>query len=106
MAVPPRPSRPAQCSRDLTDGLAGSERAHGLGGQQVSADPPVSTLDLVDHAPGDLPHVLPLDGDHGVREPLDNVVLLVFGEDSLDECHVDQWHVLFLLLCWDWSYAS
>jgi hypothetical protein len=34
----------------------------------------------------------------GVGEPLDDVVLLVVGEDSLDELHVDQWHVSASLL--------
>ena len=52
---------------------AGGQRAHVLGREAVARDTPVAALDLLDHAPGDLAHVLALDRDHRVGETLDDL---------------------------------
>src|SRR5215216_657437 len=73
-------------------GSAGGERVDGLGGQRLPAQAPVTALDLVDDDPGHAAHVLTFDLDHGVRELLDHVALLIVSENALDHLDVDHRH--------------
>src|SRR5215218_4612121 len=62
-----RAKRPASWAT----GLCGRGRGHGahrFGGQALSGDGPIATLDFVDRAPGDAAQLLTLDADHGVGE--------------------------------------
>src|SRR3954447_17153655 len=92
------PSRWARAAGALarSDRLARGQRVHGLGREALAADGPVAALDLVDHAPRDAAHVLALDADHRVGEPLGDLRLLLRREDALDEPDVDERHVLLL----------
>src|SRR6476661_3817044 len=63
-----------------------------LGGEGLAADAPVAAGDLLDDAPGHGAHVLALDADHGVGQLAHDVLLLLGGEDALDELDVDERH--------------
>src|SRR5665648_1221887 len=55
-----------------------------------------STAHFLDDTPGDRAHVLALDRDHGVGELPDDLLLLLRGEDALDELDVDERHAVLL----------
>ena len=94
----PRPGRhPSRCRPGPQNGLTCSDRARGervhlLGREAVAGDPPIAALDLLDHAPRDLAHVLAFDRDHRVGQTLDDLLLLVAAEHTFDELDVDERH--------------
>src|ERR1700680_2756258 len=89
----------------LPGGRPLSEPSHVLGRQRLAADAPVAALDLFDDAPRDAAHVLALDRDHGLRELLDDLALLMLREHTLDYLDVQQWHGFSFFLC-IWSRAD
>src|SRR5207248_8287813 len=58
-----------------------------LGAERLAAYAPVAAFHLFDEDPGDVPHVLSLDRDHRVGEALDDLSLLLGGEDVFDQLH-------------------
>src|SRR3954454_13499295 len=93
---PPAPAGPSGGGLDR----ACRERADVLGGQRVTGDAPIAALDLLDHAPGDLAHVLALDRHHRVGQTLDDLLLLIAREHAFDELDVDERHRMSLSLKW------
>src|SRR5437764_369925 len=77
-------------------GLAALERFDVVSCDRLTAHAPVAAGDLVDHAAGELAHVLTLDLDHRVGETLDDLPLLLGGEDALDHFYLDQRHAVLL----------
>jgi hypothetical protein len=53
------------------------------------AIPQVAALHFFDHDPRDAMHVLAFDKDHRVRQPPDDFLLLIAGEDTLDKLDID-----------------
>src|SRR5690349_3198970 len=78
--------------RPLADWLTGRERLDVSGVERVSADTPVPAGNLLDDHPGDRPHVLAFDLDHGIGHLAHDVLLLRRGEHSLDNLHIDERH--------------
>src|ERR1700691_4124045 len=69
----------------LADGLAGGQGLDVRGAQRVAGDAPVAAFHFLDDHPGDLAHVLAFDLHHGVGQPAHHVLLLLGGEDPLDD---------------------
>jgi hypothetical protein len=86
--------------RPLVSAGRGARRQglHIGGVQRVAGDRPVAGGDLLDDAPGDRTHVLALDLHHRVGEPANDLLLLVGGEDILDDLHIDQGHRVISLV--------
>jgi AraC-like DNA-binding protein len=82
-----------------TSGRAASQRMNVRGGQRLSSESPMMTAlhFLYDH-PGHGPHRLAFDGDHGIGQPRDHVLLLLFVEHTFDELHIDERHDDSILL--------
>src|SRR5258706_299509 len=78
----------------LADGLADGQGPDVRGAQRVAGDAPVAALPLLDDNPGDRAHVLAFDLHHGVGQPTHHVLLLLGGEDPLDDLDVDERHIL------------
>src|SRR3954470_15197772 len=55
--------------------------------------PPCAAGELLHPHPGNAPHGLALDRDHGVGDLLDHLSLLIRREDALNELDIDEWHV-------------
>src|SRR5450755_3159371 len=71
-----------------------------VGGKGLTADAPLAAGDLLDDAPGELAHALALDRDHRVRDPFDDLPLLLGGEDTLDDLDLDERHAALLVGTW------
>src|SRR5215475_10812588 len=56
--------------------FASSQRLHIGGGQWLAANAPVAALDFVDGHPGHRSHVFPFNGNHRLRECVDDLALL------------------------------
>src|SRR5262245_57727398 len=65
---------------------------HVLSREWRPANSPIAALHLLDHDPGDLPHVLPFNTDHGVGQLSHNLSLLRIREHTFDDFDVNQWH--------------
>ena len=61
----------------MSDAHPGSQRLDIRRGQRLASDAPVATVDLLDEAPRDGPHVLSLDLDHCVGQPANDLLLLL-----------------------------
>src|SRR4029077_1756340 len=61
-------------------------------GQGLPTDAPTPALDLFDDHPGDLAHLLALDGNHRVGELANHLLLLGVREDAFDELDLNKWH--------------
>lgn len=92
---------PAGCSlADLvlaSDGSGHLARCQGLhvaGLQGLAADGPVSALELLDTHPGDSAQAFPFDRDHRLGDLVDELLLLLRGEDILDQIDGDERHVV------------
>jgi hypothetical protein len=59
----------------------------------LPAMPQSPLLSSSNQHPGDRAHVLALDGDHGLGQLPDDLLLLLGREHTLDELHVDERHV-------------
>src|SRR5918911_496872 len=70
--------------RRFSRGSTGGQCPDRLGGHRPATNPPVSAGHLLDDDPGDGAHVLPLHRDHRVGYPLDDLLLLLRGEHTLD----------------------
>ena len=77
--------------------LAALECFDVVGGERVAAGAPLVAGDLLDHAPDASAHVLALDLDQCVGEPLDDLLLPRGGEDALDDFDLDQRHAALLV---------
>src|SRR4051812_32467013 len=102
---PPSPSRgskvtnpvrrpPETDGRDwwLGSGWFSRYGQHVFRGKGTTADPPVATLDFLDHHPRIGTQFLALDRDHRVSQFADHVPLLSGREDALDDFHGYQRH--------------
>src|SRR6476646_3679704 len=67
-----------------------------IGGDRLAADPPRAAGDVLDHAPGRGTHALAFDRDHRVGEALDDLLLLLRSEDTLEDLHLDERHAFLL----------
>src|SRR5664279_6592570 len=90
-SVPSAPVAGA-CEVSLLCGDSGCKRLDVSARERLTADAPVTAADLFDDDPGDRPHVLAFDVDNRLGETLDDVVLLLGGEDVFDDFDVDEWH--------------
>src|SRR5215469_5694747 len=81
---------PGSAGRDPSrSARAGGESLHVLGGQRVTADRPIATVHLFQHAPGHPAHVLTLDRHHRIGEFLHNLLALRAGENTLNHLDID-----------------
>src|ERR1700730_8456715 len=76
----------------LPDRLSGRERFDVGRSEGIAADPPVSTLDLLNHDPCHRSQGLAFYFHHRVGEPPHHVALLALVEHSLDQLDVHQGH--------------
>ena len=67
-------------------------------GERLPPMPHSPLLHLFDRDPRDRPHRLALDVDHRLGEPGDDLLLLVVAEHTFDELHLDERHVVLLVL--------
>src|SRR5215207_3637568 len=84
----PGPTRVSSVGADT-----GRERLDVLRGERVARDAPVAAADLIDDAPRHRTHVLALDLHHRVGETADDLLLLLGGEDVLDDLDLNERHV-------------
>src|SRR3954467_5199411 len=75
--------------------LSACEGMHVGGGEGVAADTPVAAFHVLDHAPGDVAHVLALDRDHRVSQLADHLALLFLAEHVLDDPNLNERHWLY-----------
>jgi hypothetical protein len=72
--------------------LAACQSVHVGGRQGVATDSPVAAFHLLDHAPGDVAHVLTLDRDHRIGQLADDLTLLFLTEHVLDDANLNERH--------------
>src|SRR5690242_3672596 len=70
----------------------GREFLDGFSGQRLTADTPLAARNFGNLYPGHAAHVFAFDGNHRVRQFLDDLLLLLGVEDFLDQMDLDQWH--------------
>src|ERR1700754_3240097 len=90
-----RAGRPSGAARrwDLTR-FTGSESLDIRGAERFAPYCPISALELVDTDPGDRPHVLTLDLNHGFSDFCDQLLLLGRCEHVFDDIDRNEWHLM------------
>src|SRR5262249_53923122 len=69
--------------------FARCQSLHVLGSEWFPANSQIAALHLLDHDPGDLPHVLPFDTDHGVGQFFHHLPLLRVRKDAFNEFDIN-----------------